>query len=152
MRQGGRHTRGDEAGEAVDDQRAEENRRVACGGGQQRADPDHREQSRQVCDDEHLPAIPAVQQRAGERTQQRIRQVQRREGAGDGPRVGLALRIEQQAADQTGLEKSVAELADHAQFQQPAKVRQRLHRMQDDVVGTAVGHWNIRVLICECRA
>ena len=53
--------------------------------GQQHRDAEDQQQPAQVGADEHPAPVPSVQQRTGERAEQRVRQEQHRERAGDLP-------------------------------------------------------------------
>ncbi len=112
-------TRRDEAGESVGDQRRDQDGQIARARREQSRDREHQQQPPEVRADEHQPPVPAVQQRAGEWAEHRVRQVQHGERARDGPRPCCALWIEQNRADESGREQAVAELAHHAQFEQP---------------------------------
>ena len=84
---------------------------VVGAGREQGADAEHQQQPAEVRADEHQPPVPAVQQRAGERAEQRVGQEQHGERPGDLPRVGGPLGVEQDRTRQSGLEQAVAELA-----------------------------------------
>jgi hypothetical protein len=118
MRQRRRQTRGDEPGESVDDQRAAQYRHVARSRHQQRGDSEDQHQPAEVCPDEHQSAIPTVEQRPGERAEQRVRQEQHGERSCDRPGGGGPLGVEQNGPREAGLEQPVAELADRPQLEQ----------------------------------
>ena len=88
-----------------------------------RGDAEHQQQPTQVGADQHQAPVPAVQQRAGERPQQRIRQEQHRERTGDLPRARGTFGVEQKPTRQTCLEKAVTELAHRPQFEQSPEFR-----------------------------
>ncbi len=88
------------------------------------------------------PPVPAVQQRARERAEHRVRQVQHSERAGDLPRAGGAVGVEQQAARQTGLEQAVAELARRPQLEQSPEFGQAAHRPPEGHRCACVNHRN----------
>ena len=138
----GRKTRGDEAGEAVDDQRTEQDRWVARARRQQRGDAEHQHQPPEVRADQHQPPVPAVQQRACERSEHRVRQVQNGERGGDLPRAGGAVGTEQQPARQTGLKQPVTELAHRPQFEQSPEFGQAAHRPPKGYRCVCVNHRN----------
>ena len=95
---------------------------------QQPGDCEHQQQAADVGADEHQPPVPTVQQRTGERSEQRVGQEEHGEGAGDGKRRRFALGVEQERPREAGREQAVAELTDHAQFQQPPELGQVAHR------------------------
>ena len=107
---------------------AEQQRYVAGPDGQDGADRGDENQPPHVGADDHQPSIPTVHQRAGERSQQRVRQEQHGECPGDGQGVGGTIRVEQQRPGQPGLEETITELTRHAQLQQPPEIRQTAHR------------------------
>ena len=74
------------------------------------------------------PAIPAIHQRSGEWTQQRVGQEQHRERARD--RHGSAARsgLNKQRSGQPRLEKPITELTRHADLQQSPEIGQIAHR------------------------
>ena len=131
IRQGGRKPRSDEPGEAVDHQRAAQHEYIAGTDRQADSHDRHRHHSAHVGGDQHQASVPAVHQRTGERTEQRIRQKQHGERAGDRQRAAGALGVEQQRAGQARLKQAVAELACRPQLQQPPKVGQAAHRTPD---------------------
>ena len=105
-------------------------------------DREHQHQPAQVGADQNQPPVPAVQQRAGERAEHRVRQVQHGEGACDLPRAGGPFGVEQKPARQSGLEQAVAELADRPQFEQPPEFGQAAHRPPEGDRCASVGHGN----------
>ena len=92
-----RQARGDEAGESVDDQGGDQNCQIVCAGRKQRGDGQHHQQASDVGADEHQAPVPPVQQRTGERAEQRVGQVKHGERAGDGPRRCGTLGVEQES-------------------------------------------------------
>ena len=79
--------------------------------------------ARGVRDEQHPAAVPAVQQRAGERPEHRVRQQEHGEARGDGERVGLPLGVEQHRPAERGLEHAVAPLRGEAQRRAGAGTR-----------------------------
>ena len=73
---------------------------------------------RGVGGDEHPAAVPAVQQGADERPQDRVRHEEHGEAQGDGDGVGLALRVEQHRPAEGRLEHAVAPLGGESQPEQ----------------------------------
>ncbi|CAM3121453.1 hypothetical protein MYAB104536_22440 [Mycobacteroides abscessus subsp. abscessus] len=120
--QGRRQSRRHEASDAVDYQRAQQQHHIVGAERQLEAHQGHQQDADQIGADQDGAPVPAVQQCAGERTDRRIRQEQHRECPGDGPRFGLALRVEQQRARESGLEEAVAELSQEAHPHQPPEV------------------------------
>lgn len=145
VRQRRRQAGPDEPGQTVGEQRAQQQRQITGPHRQDRADRGDEHQPAHVGADQHQPPIPAIHQRAGERPQQRVRQEQDREGAGDGKRVGGPIRVEQQRPGQRRLEQPVPELTRHPHLQQPPEIRQRAHRAPgfDGCAGLHPG-WNHR--------
>ena len=76
----------------------------------------------QVREHKHPLAPPAVEQHAGERPDEAVRQQDHRESSRDLGRVRLPLRVEQHRAGQRYLEDTVAELAEQTHEQQPPEV------------------------------
>ena len=142
VRQRGRKAGRDEAGETVDDQRAEQDRIVVRARREQRGDAEHQHQPPDVRADQHQPPVPTVQQRTCERSEQRVRQVQHSERGGDFPRAGGAVGTEQKAARQTGLEEPVTELAHRPQFEQSPEFGQAAHRPPKGYRCVCVNHGN----------
>ena len=113
-RQPGQH----EPAEAHHGQRAE----VEGGPGDPRHDDrGHRgdqHHARGVGGDEHPAAVPAVQQGADERAQDRVRHEEHGEAQGDGDGVGLPLGVEQHRPAEGRLEHAVAPLGGKSQPEQ----------------------------------
>ena len=92
--------------------------RSAGAGRQQCRDAEHQHQPPEVRSDEHQPPVPAVEQRARERPQQRVGEEQHGERGDDLPRARGAVGVEQQRTRKSGLKQAVAELARRAQLEQ----------------------------------
>ncbi len=110
--------------------------------GEQCGDAEHQHQPPEVRADQHQPPVPAVQQRACERSEHRVRQVQHGERTGDLPRAGGAVGTEQKPARQTGLEQAVTELAHRPQFEQSPEFGQAAHRPPKGHRCVCVNHGN----------
>ena len=109
---------------------------------EQRGDAEHQHQPPDVRADQHQPPVPTVQQRTGERSEHRVRQVQNGERRGELPRAGGAVGVEQQPARQTGLEQAVTELAHRPQFEQSPEFGQAAHRPPKGHRCVCVNHGN----------
>ena len=72
--------------------------------------------------DDDLPPRPAVDEDAGERADQRVREVEDGERVHRGGRVGEALRAEERVGGEPGIEHAVPGLADQAAGEQLAEV------------------------------
>ena len=79
--------------------------------------------SDQVRPDDHLPAAPPVEQRAGEGPDDRIGQQQDREAGGDVGRRRTVRRVEQHRIGQRALERTVAEGGEQPNRDQPSQAR-----------------------------
>ncbi len=123
VRQRRRQAGRDEAGEPVDDQRGDQDRQIVCADREQHGDDEHHQQAPDVGADEHQASVPPVQQRAGERAEQRVRQIEHGERAGDGPRRRGPFGAEQQPARQARGEQAVTELTDECEVRAAAETR-----------------------------
>ena len=89
---------------------ADVQRRPGQPGGHDAGHAGHQGRPQQAGEDQQPAPVPAVQQGAGERADQRVRQQQHGQPGGHGDRVGLPLRVEQHRAAQRGLEHAVGPL------------------------------------------
>ena len=115
---------GDEPADAVDQQSSGKDRPVVRTDRQQRPDAGDQYQPRRVGADQNITAVPPIQQRSGERPEQRVRQEQHRERPRDVPRCRSPIGIEQDGAGQPAIEQTVAELAGDPHPEQPAELGQ----------------------------
>ena len=88
----------------------------------ERGYPDDEDTAEEVGVDEHLSPPPLVEEDARERSDERVRQEQDGEGAGDRCRGGLALGREQDKRCQCGLKQTIAELPHEADREEPPEV------------------------------
>ena len=91
-------------------------------------------------DDEDPPPVPAVEQRARERADDRVRQQHDGEAERDEHGIGLALGVEQHRAAERGLEDAVTPLRAEADREQPEEARVRREVRAAGPARTPRGH------------